>query len=71
MGGGIKDLFKIFASKRLKVSSIFNVPMPSNYTPYGITPEDRQKELFANIDSKTLDSPSKKVKNLVDPVKTG
>ncbi|MBW2002172.1 MAG: flavodoxin family protein, partial [Deltaproteobacteria bacterium] len=52
LGGGIKDLFKIFASKKLKVSSIFNVPMPSNYTPYGITQEDRPKELFANIDSR-------------------
>ena len=52
LGGGIKDLFKVFASKKLKVSSIFNVPMPSNYTPYGITPEDRQKKLFANIDSR-------------------
>ena len=51
-GSGIKDVLKIFASQNLKLSSIFNVPMPSNYTPYGITPEDKQKELFANVDAK-------------------
>lgn len=55
LGGGIKDLLKIFASQKLKLSSIFNIPMPSNYTPYGITPEDIQKERFSNINSKVGD----------------
>jgi len=26
--------------------------MPSNYSPYGSTPEEKQKELFANVDSR-------------------
>ena len=52
LGGAVKHLLKVFKSKNLKLSSIFNVPMPSNYTPFGITPEDKQKERFAKIDTK-------------------
>ncbi len=55
LGGGITDTLNMFASQKLKLSSLFNVPMPSNYTPYGLIPEDKQKELFANVDNKVED----------------
>ena len=51
LGGAIKDLLKIFASNNLTVSAVCNVPMPSNYTPYGATPKEKQKELFAQVES--------------------
>jgi len=50
LGGGVKDTFKLFASQSLKLSALINVPMPNNYTPYDITPEDQQKELFDNLE---------------------
>ncbi|MFC1550966.1 EFR1 family ferrodoxin [Candidatus Latescibacterota bacterium] len=52
LGGGIEETKKIFESKTLTMSSLFNVPMPSNYTPYGIPSENKQKKLFANVDNK-------------------
>lgn len=55
LGGGIKDTMKIFDSQKLKLNSLFNVPLPSNYTPYGVTPKDKQKEMFDSVDSKVAD----------------
>ncbi|MFC1538655.1 EFR1 family ferrodoxin [Candidatus Latescibacterota bacterium] len=55
LGYGIKNTLNVFASKKLTLSSVFNLPMPSNYTPFGITPEEKQKKLFANIDNKVED----------------
>lgn len=52
LGNGIKDTLKLFASRNLNLSSLFNVPMPSNYTPYGLIPETEQKKLFANANNR-------------------
>ncbi|RLC50933.1 MAG: hypothetical protein DRI23_06065 [Candidatus Cloacimonadota bacterium] len=52
LGSGIKKTFKVFASQGIKLNSLFNIPMPSNYTPYGCPTEDKQKELFAAANEK-------------------
>jgi len=52
LGSGIKKALNLFSSKKLTLSSLFNVGMPSNYTPYGSFPEDKQKVLFANVDNR-------------------
>jgi len=51
-GTGIKKTLKLFEENKLKLSSVFNVPMPSNYTPYGYPPEQKQNKLFSNADKK-------------------
>ena len=39
-------------SQNLDVSAVFNIRMPSNYTPYGITPQEKQQQFFAEADEK-------------------
>jgi NAD-dependent dihydropyrimidine dehydrogenase PreA subunit/flavodoxin len=45
-GGGMKAVKKLCESRQIELSAIFNIKMPSNYTPYGATPEDKQQEYF-------------------------
>jgi len=52
LGIGLKATKKLFAAQNIKLSSLFNIPMPDNYTPYGYVPEEKQKKLFANADKK-------------------
>ena len=52
LGVGLKATKKLFVAQNVKLSSLFNVPMPSNYTPYGGTPEEKQKKLFENAEVK-------------------
>jgi len=61
LGGGIDETYKIFESKNLALSSLFNLRMPSNYTPYGVYSPEKQNNIFAGID--------KKVDKIVDTVK--
>lgn len=46
LGNGIKETLKLFASQKLTLSALFNIPMPSNYTPYGCPPEEKQRCLL-------------------------
>lgn len=50
LGSGITATNKLFDEVGLTLSALFNVRMPGNYTPYGITPIDKQNKLFADID---------------------
>ena len=50
LGSCVTVTRKLCNAQNLTVSSVFNIQMPSNYTPYGATPEDKQKELFANCE---------------------
>ncbi len=52
MGDGDKVVRKFFRKKGLTLSALFNVPMPSNYTPYGCLPPERQKLLLEAVDGK-------------------
>lgn len=51
LGKGIKRTFKQFEDNNLKLSSLFNIAMPSNYTPYGCPSEDQQKNLLAKVNT--------------------
>ena len=55
LGRGLKTTRKLFAAQNLKLSSLFNIPMPDNSMIYGETPEDKQKEMFNFADKKTED----------------
>ena len=48
LGGGIKETFKLFKTQNLVLSALFNIPLPSNYTPYGVLSEEEQEKLFEN-----------------------
>ena len=52
LGIGLKATKKLCVTRNIKLSSLFNIPMPDNYTPYGYVPDDKQKELFDNADKK-------------------
>lgn len=55
LGGGIRATQKLFKSRGITLSSLFNIPMPSNYTPYGYTPEDKQKDYFDQVEGRIED----------------
>ncbi|MFC1608339.1 EFR1 family ferrodoxin, partial [Candidatus Latescibacterota bacterium] len=57
---GIKEALKIYKTQNLQLSSVFNVPMPSNYTPYGCPSEEKQQSLLTDA--------SKKIDDIVDTV---
>ena len=52
LGGCIKTTKKLCDSQNIGISSVFSIKMPSNYTPYGSTPEDKQREYFNNANDK-------------------
>jgi ferredoxin len=62
LGTAVKSLTNTFNSNRLNLSALFSIPMPSNYTPFGATPDEKQKELFGRIDTAVDDI----VKNIQD-----
>lgn len=47
LGRGLKKTRSRFTSQGLHLSALFNIPMPSNYTPYGYPDENHQAELFS------------------------
>lgn len=50
LGTGIKKTRKLFKKQGLELSALFNVAMPSNYTPYGCPSNQLQEELFKKAD---------------------
>jgi ferredoxin len=54
-GTALKNITKTFNSRGLKLSALFNITMPSNYTPFGITPEEKQKEFFRRMETAVND----------------
>ncbi len=52
MGKGDKIVRNHVSRNNLKLSALFNVAMPSNYTPYGCPPLEKQKKLFAAAESR-------------------
>ncbi len=55
LGAGVKATKKLFVAQNIKLSSLFNIPMPDNSTRYGEIPEEKQKEMFNNADKKIED----------------
>jgi len=51
-GNGMKAVKKLCESRQIELSAIFNIKMPSNYTPYGVTPDEEQQECFNNAEKK-------------------
>ncbi len=47
---GIRATKKLFSDQNIKLSSLFNIPMPDNSTKYGEVSEKEQKKLFNNAD---------------------
>lgn len=59
-GGGeagkcFSSIQKLFSRKGFTVTSMFNIPMPSNYTPFGLSPESKRKEQLESM-KKRMDS---------------
>ncbi len=52
LGNGDKETYKICAQNNLKLSALFNIPMPDNYTPYGCPSTDEQLELIGKSHKK-------------------
>ncbi|MDD5766640.1 MAG: EFR1 family ferrodoxin [Candidatus Marinimicrobia bacterium] len=46
-GNCIKLAQKLCESRQIELSSAFNIKMPSNYTPFGATPEKKQQEYLS------------------------
>jgi len=55
LGIGVKAAKKLFVAQNIKLSSLFNIPMPDNSTKYGEISEEKQKEIFNNADKKIKD----------------
>jgi formate hydrogenlyase subunit 6/NADH:ubiquinone oxidoreductase subunit I/flavodoxin len=52
LGSVMKRAQKLCESQNLTLASAFSVTMPSNYTPHGSTPEEKQQECFRNAENK-------------------
>jgi ferredoxin len=50
LGRGLKKTRKLFSRCGLTLSALFNIPMPSNYTPYGCSEESLQTKRFEEAD---------------------
>lgn len=55
LGNGKKETLRLFAEQQLELGALFNVPMPSNYTPFGAPPEEKQKRLLADFDKRVAE----------------
>ncbi len=51
---GLKATIKLFAAQNIKLSSVFNIPMPENSTIH-VEPEEKEQEKLNNVDKKTED----------------
>ena len=61
-GTGISWTKRLFKKQGLHLDSLFNIAMPSNYTPYGCPDEKQQKQFFESVDEK-INSIEKAVKS--------
>lgn len=52
LGAGLGKTRKHFARLGLTLSALFNIPMPSNYAPFGYPAEEEQAELFSNVEGR-------------------
>jgi ferredoxin len=52
LGAGVGKTRKLFERLGLNLSALFNVAMPSNYTPFGSPEEEKQKELLSAAESR-------------------
>lgn len=52
LGNGINKTKNLFKKQGLQLSSLFNVTMPSNYTPYGCPSADQQKKILDEMKNK-------------------
>ena len=52
LGSGLRKTKNQIRKHGLQLSALFNVPMPSNYTPYGYPTEEEQAERFNAADQK-------------------
>lgn len=52
LGGGIKKTQKIFRRRHLRLDALFNIPMPSNYAPYGSPSASQQEKLIQAADGR-------------------
>jgi ferredoxin/flavodoxin len=50
LGRGLRKTRKLFSRRGLALSALFNIPTPSNYTPYGYPDESLQTARFADAD---------------------
>ena len=46
---GVKTTKKLFATQKLKLSSLFNIPMPDNSTRYGEITKEKQNEMSSEV----------------------
>lgn len=51
-GNILKSVQKLCSSQNITIDATFNVIMPSNYAPYGSTPEEKQQILFKDAEQK-------------------
>ncbi|MCP4152280.1 MAG: hypothetical protein GY757_31370 [bacterium] len=58
LGKGLTVTKSLFDSQNLKLSAMFNFPMPDNYTPYGGTPADKQVAFLKNAEAKIIEMAS-------------
>jgi len=54
-GKSINSVKKLLSSSELKLTSFFNIPMPNNYTPFGLTPEDVVTKQLGEMKSRLKD----------------
>ena len=52
LGTGIRETLNLLKSRNLALSALFNVPMPSNYTPYGCPDEEKRISLLAKAEDR-------------------
>ncbi|MBN2008863.1 EFR1 family ferrodoxin [candidate division KSB1 bacterium] len=52
LGGCLNETKKLCDSQQLELSSLFNIKMPSNYTPYGCPSESEQQKDFNDANAK-------------------
>ncbi|MDF1568553.1 MAG: EFR1 family ferrodoxin [Spirochaetaceae bacterium] len=52
LGSGDYRTKRLFKRRGLKLSALFNIPMPSNYAPYGATGEELKKQLLGDVEKR-------------------
>jgi ferredoxin len=52
LGNGIRATKKLFRKQGLQLSALFNIQMPSNYTPYGCPDEMEITKMLNSVDAK-------------------
>jgi len=62
LGNGLRKTRKLFSRRGLALSALFNVPMPSNYAPYGCPEQSVQSERIAGA--------KKRIDEIADIVKS-